>query len=534
MPFDLQELRSEPHTEVGLLIQRGIGILIERWARRAVQEQPNAARAHHQTLLDHLPRLLQTIGQSLALSLEADATPHQDPAEMHGEQRWEVGWSLPEVVRDYQILRLVLFEYLEENLDRPLSFREGRAIDLALDEAISASVAAYVRQGEAALRSQAEALKEADQRKNDFLAVLAHELRNPLASILTSIELLRLLDSPDPRIHQVREILERQVKQIVRLVDDLLDLTRIARGKLELRRTIFAVSQAVTQAVQTVRPLLEGQGHQLTVELPAEPIQLESDEARIVQVLVNLLSNAAKYTERGGHINLSAAREGEEVVFRVRDNGMGIEKEMLDVIFDRFMQIGRSLPRSQGGLGLGLTLVRQLVELQGGRVSAHSEGPGKGSEFVVHLPAAKLASAPLPSPGVASPTPAAPTATSRRILLIEDNRDARESLALLLRMLGHHIETAAAGPEGIAHTLASRPEVVLIDLGLPGLDGFEVARQIRKALGEAVLLVALSGYTQDEDRRRAYEAGFNVHLPKPVELDELTRVLGRVAGGHNH
>jgi signal transduction histidine kinase len=522
MNLDLQELRSEPYTEVGLLIQRGVDALIERWTRRAVQEQPNAVRAHHQALLDHLPRLLHSIGQSLALPLEPDSMPHEDLAETHGEQRWEAGWSLLEVVRDYQILRLVIFEYLEENLDRPLRFRESRAIDLVLDEAISASVTAYVRQSEAAFRSQADALKEADQRKNEFLAVLAHELRNPLASILTSTELLHLLEGKDYRIHQVHEIIERQVKQMVRLVDDLLDLTRIGRGKLELRRTVFAVSQAVMQAVQTVRPLLEAQGHQLTVELPSESLQLESDEARLVQVLVNLLSNAAKYTERGGHINVSAAREMDEIVLRVRDNGMGIEAEMLDAIFDRFMQIGRSLPRSQGGLGLGLTLVRQLVELQGGRVSAHSEGPGKGSEFVVRLPAAKPSSAPLAP--AAAPPPAG-VAAPCRILLIEDNSDARESLALLLQTLGHRVETAATGPEGVTRALASRPEVVLIDLGLPGLDGHEVARQIRKALGEAVLLVALSGYTQEEDRSRAHEAGFNAHLPKPVELEELNRIL---------
>jgi len=522
--ISLQMLRSEPHIDVGLLIQRDAGIIIERWIRRVVQEQPNAARVHHQTLLDHLPLLLQTLGQSLAAPLDGDSAPHQAPAEEHGEHRWETGWSLPEVVRDYQVLRLVIFEYLDESLERPLSFREGRAIDLALDDSVSASVAAYVRQSETALRGQAETLQEADQRKTDFMGVLAHELRNPLASILTSMELLRLLGSQDARIHQIRDIIERQVKQMVRLVDDLLDLTRIARGKLELRRTLFAVSQAVTQAVQMVKPLLETQEHQLAVELPAEPIQLEADETRIVQVLVNLLNNAAKYTERGGRITVSAAREGGAAVLRVRDNGVGIEAEMLGAIFDRFTQIDRSLDHSQGGLGIGLALVRQLVELHGGRVSAHSEGPGKGSEFVVRLPVAKQAAAPLPSSAAA-----APAATPCRILLIEDNIDVSETLSLLLRTLGHQIEAAATGPEGIARALASRPQVVLIDLGLPELDGFEVARQIRAALGQAVLLVALSGYTQEEDRRRAYEAGFNAHLPKPVELEELNRVLGGVA-----
>ncbi len=524
--LNLRELRSEPHVDVGLIIQRDAGIIIQRWMERVVREQPDAARVHQQTLIDHLPSFLHTLGQSLAVQLEGDASPDQAPAEEHGEHRWETGWSLPEVVRDYQILRLVIFEYLDESLDRPLSFREGRAIDLALDEAISASVTAYVGQSEAAFRSQAEALKEADQHKTDFLAVLAHELRNPLASVVTSMELLRLLDGQDPRIDQARAITERQVKQMVRLVDDLLDLTRIAKGKLELRRTTFAVGQAMTQAVQTVLPLMEAQGHQLTVDLPTELIQLEADELRIVQVLVNLLNNAAKYTERGGRINVSAAREGDEVVLRVRDNGVGIEAEKLGGIFNRFAQIDRSLHRSQGGLGVGLALVRQLVELQGGQVSAHSEGLGKGSEFVVRLPALKPSAAPIPSPGAAAPANnSPPTATARRILLIEDNSDACETLSLLLRMLGHHIESAATGPEGVARAVASRPQIALIDLGLPGLDGFEVARQIRAALGEAVLLVALSGYTQEEDRRRAQEAGFDAHLPKPIEIEELNRIL---------
>ena len=264
MNLNPQMLRSEQHIEVGQVIQRDAGILIERWIRRAVQEQPHAARAHHQAILDDLPHLLQMLGQSLADSLDSHATPHNAPAFKHGQQRWEVGWSLPEVVRDYQILRLVLFEYLEETLDRPLGFREGRAIDLALDESIAASVTSYVRQSETSLRDQAATLKESDRRKTDFLAMLAHEMRNPLAPILTSIELLRLLGSHDANVNQAREIIERQVKQMVRLVDDLLDLTRIARGKMELRRTFFDVSQAVTQAVQTVRPLLEAQGHQLS------------------------------------------------------------------------------------------------------------------------------------------------------------------------------------------------------------------------------------------------------------------------------
>ena len=523
MNLDPRTLRSEQHIQVGRLIQRDAGILIERWTERAVQEQPNAARAHHGALLDHLPRFLYSLGESLAESLHANAKPHDAPAREHGEQRWEAGWSLPELVRDYQILRLVVFEYLDEKLDRPLFFREAMAIGLALDEAITASVTAYVHQRETFLREKTDALQTADQRKNEFLAMLAHELRNPLAPILTSIEMLRLLGPAESNMGQACDIIDRQVRHMVHLIDDLLDLTRIARGKLRLQRTRFDLRKAVHQAVQTARPLIDSQAHQLSVQLPDEPIVLEGDESRVVQVLTNLLGNAAKYTEGGGQISLTAAREGAEAVLGVRDNGIGIEPEMRERIFDLFTQVGGSLHRSQGGLGIGLTLVRQLVELHGGRVSVHSEGTGKGSEFVVRLPLAPAAALPPAVPDV--PPPAVPAC---HVLIIEDNADARETLATLLQLLGHRTETAATGADGVRCALACRPDVVLIDLGLPVLDGFEVARQIRAALGDAVLLVALTGHALEEDRRRATEAGFNAHLPKPVDMDELNRVL---AGG---
>ena len=465
------------------------------------------------------------MGQSLANRLDTSSSPHSAPAREHGKQRWEVGWSLPEVVRDYQILRLVLFEYLEETLDRPLYFREIMAIGLALDEAISASVTAYTRQREASLREQAEALKEADQRKNEFLAFLAHELRNPLAPILTSIEMFRLLSSADANLNQAREIVERQVKHMVRLIDDLLDVTRIAQGKLELRRVLFDLGQAVNQAVQTVQPLFESQSHQLSVDLPSESIPVEGDQARMVQVLVNLLGNAGKYTERGGRISLKVTHEGDEAVLRVRDNGVGIESDMLGRIFDLFTQVGRSIHRSRGGLGIGLTLVRQLVELHGGRISAHSDGIGHGSEFVVRLPVAPAGSA-LPPPAALAEVGIIQTAAPPcNILIIEDNADARETLATLLKMLGHRTQTAATGPQGVERALADRPQVVLIDLGLPELDGFQVARQIRATLADTVLLVALTGYAREEDRHRCKEAGFDAHLAKPVELEELNRVL---------
>jgi CheY-like chemotaxis protein/two-component sensor histidine kinase len=325
---------------------------------------------------------------------------------------------------------------------------------------------------------------------------------------------------PDPNIVQARDIVERQVKQMVRLVDDLLDFTRIAQGKVELRKSAFDLAEAVAQAIQTTTPLFEAQQHQLSVELPNEPLRLEADQARVVQVVVNLLNNAGKYTDRGGRIALTGAREGDEVVIRVRDNGIGIEPQMLGRVFDMFTQVDRAVHRAQGGLGIGLTLVRQLVEMHHGRVSVHSEGPGRGSEFTVRLPALPAAPA---DPPAADPPPQ--ETAGRHILIVEDNADARSTLQTLLNLLGHRVETAATGPEGIDRALASRPQVVLVDLGLPVLDGYEVARKLRAELGGAVRLIALTGYAHEEDRRRAREAGFDAHLVKPVEMDDLNRLL---------
>ena len=532
MTIDPQVLRAEQHLEIGRVLQSHAPSLIDHWSRRAAQEQPHAARVHEQILRDRLPQFLHALGRCLAESTTAETAPHCAPAAEHGEQRWEAGWSVTEVVRDYQILRLVLFEDLEAALQRPLVRREVQAIGLALDEAVAASVAAYVRHHDAAfqaleqdLRKQAAELREADRRKNEFLAMLAHELRNPLAPLLHSVEVLKLLGPADAPAAQARDVIARQVQQLVRLVDDLADLTRIAQGKIELRRTTFDLAAAVAEAVQTTTPLLEAQGHQLSVSLPTEPLPLEGDQARIVQVLVNLLNNAAKYTDRGGRVWLTAGLKGGEVVLSVRDNGVGIEPEMLARVFDLFTQIDRSRPRSRGGLGVGLTLVRQLVELHGGRVAVHSDGPGRGSEFTVRLPAA--------DPPAADPAPAGPGGPAfspLHILIIEDHADARSTLQQLLTLLGHRVEAAADGVRGVEAALAGRPNVALVDIGLPGLDGLEVARRLRAGLGAAVLLVALTGHASEDDRRVSLEAGFDAYLPKPVDLGALKELLAEAAG----
>jgi signal transduction histidine kinase/CheY-like chemotaxis protein len=550
MSVDPGLIRAEPHTDVGLLIQRDAGILIERWSRRAVQEQPNAQRVHHQALLDHLHDLLQALGRSLAEADDAAACQHCLPATVHGEQRWEAGWSLPEVVRDYQILRLVILDYLEEVLKHPPSPRVVMAIGLALDEAIAASVSMYVksrdeylrqleqeraereRQIREHLRQQAEILREVDRRKNEFLAILGHELRNPLAPLWHAVKLLELHQAADPMTLQLRDIIKRQVQQLTRLADDLLDISRIAQGKVELRKERVHLAAVVAQAVQTSAPHLKARHHQLEVHTPSEPIWLEADPARLVQVLVNLLNNAAKYTEPGGRIWLTVEREGDETaVIRVRDNGMGIPAGMLPHVFELFTQGEWSTDHAQGGMGIGLALVRRLVELHGGTITASSAGLGQGSEFVVRLPAlpAQTVSREGPSgTGGERPVSPIPQPARRRILIVDDNVDAAKSLSMLLSLEGHEIQLAHDGPTAIQAAQDFQPDVVLLDIGLPRMDGYQVARALRERPELAkVLLVALTGYGQDDDRRRSHEAGFDAHLVKPVDLDALRFILAR-------
>ncbi len=369
-----------------------------------------------------------------------------------------------------------------------------------------------------------ESLRESDRRKSEFLATLAHELRNPLAPIRNALEILRRTGGDGPVVEQARCVMERQVRQMVRLVDDLLDIARISRDKLELRRERVELAAAVQSAVETSRPLLDAGGHRLTVVLPSEPIWLDADLTRLAQVFLNLLSNAAKYTERGGEIRLTAERQGPEVVVRVRDTGIGIPAEMLPRIFEMFTQVDQSLERSQGGLGIGLTLVKRLVEMHGGSIEARSDGPGLGSEFVVRLPV--VAGPPtLPEPQVRDGKPGTTAPPKRRILIVDDNEDSARSLCRLLTMTGSEARTTHDGLSALAVAAEFRPDVILLDIGLPGLNGYEVARKVRGQRGEDVVLVAVTGWGQEDDRRRSQEAGFDYHMVKPVDFNELQRLL---------
>jgi len=376
-----------------------------------------------------------------------------------------------------------------------------------------------------------DALLEADQRKDEFLAVLAHELRNPLAPIRAALEVMRLKPMEDPVVTECRDVIDRQIGQLTRLVDDLLDVSRITRGKIRLDRQPTDVATIVQLAVEMQRPALEQRRQQLVIDIPAGPLTVNGDLTRLAESLSNLLNNAAKYTDVGGRIVVQA-REfkgvrsdgGSTVAIRVRDNGAGIPTEMLSKVFDLFTQVGPNLHRSQGGLGIGLALVRKLVEMHGGHVDGYSEGIGKGSEFVIRLPLVKEQAQPPPSDDALPLTPAC-----RRVLVADDNRDAVAMVSLMLRMIGVEVEAAYDGPQAIRAAERYRPDLALIDIGMPDLSGLEVARVIRaQPWGRELLLVALTGWGQDSDQRRTREAGFDEHVTKPINRAQLLRLMATI------
>jgi signal transduction histidine kinase/ActR/RegA family two-component response regulator len=371
---------------------------------------------------------------------------------------------------------------------------------------------------------QQQDLIAADQRKDQFLAVLAHELRNPLAPIASALDILKQPDVDLAVANKAVEVADRQVQHMTRLVDDLLDVSRIMRGKIELQKERVELASIVARAVETVQPLIDREQHALTIELPPEPVWIEGDLVRLAQAVANLLSNAAKYTEPGGKIQLSAEVDGKQLVLCVRDSGIGIDPATLPKLFEMFMQAAPGSSRSRSGLGIGLTLVKNLVELHGGAIAAHSDGLGKGSEFMIRMPHTE-------GPAEAPSAPAAPKAKSsrRRILVVDDNVDAAQSLAMLLRLRGHDVQTAFGGSEALEAVKHDEPELVFLDIGMPVMDGYEVARQLRGQFGSEVTIIALTGWGTEQDRQRSRQAGFDRHLTKPVDLAALEEVLTTVA-----
>ena len=400
---------------------------------------------------------------------------------------------------------------------------------VALDVTVQVLARMQIQQLAVAEREARSRAEEADQRKDEFLAMLAHELRNPLAALSTALEMMGRVQGSEAMEARLRDTSKRQVSNLVRMVDDLLDVSRITRGKVELRKTEVDFTTVVQNAIGTSRPFIDGRRHELAVTMGAGDFHLEADATRLEQVVSNLLTNAAKYTEPGGHIFVRLEREEHEsaprAVLRVRDTGRGIAPHMLRHVFDLFVQVDPSIDRSGGGLGIGLTLVDQLVAMHSGTVSAHSQGIGQGSEFVVRMPLSRKSTTASHQPVAA--VPAQPSISSRRrVVVVEDNEDVREMMKELLEDLGHEVELASDGLSGAAKLMALRPDVALVDVGLPGIDGYEVARRVRASPeGGALYMVALTGYGGAEARAQAREAGFNLHLSKPVQIPELIRIL---------
>ena len=376
-------------------------------------------------------------------------------------------------------------------------------------------------------RAARVASERASQAKDQFLAMLGHELRNPLSAVTTALHLMRLRG--DSRTRREQEVIGRQITHVTRLIDDLLDVSRVARGKIDLVKQPRRLADVVARAIEMANPLLQQRHHTLDVQVPTEGLFIFADETRMAQVIANLLTNAAKYTEPGGAISISAGREAGEIVLRVVDNGIGIAPELLPTVFDLFVQAGDRAQRSQGGLGLGLALVHSLVELHGGTVEARSDGPGKGSEFIVRLPAAMMEHVGEAIPAPASSLPK--TTTPCRILVVDDNEDAVELLAEMLRDLGHEVATATDGTQAIAAASRFRPHIAVLDIGLPEMDGYELAGHLCSldGVGKSLYLIALTGHGQSDDRERARLAGFHEHILKPVHPDDLLRAIANAS-----
>jgi PAS domain S-box-containing protein len=409
--------------------------------------------------------------------------------------------------------------------------KDGRRIDISLtisplrDSNGNLIGASKIARDISARRRAEQQLKDADRRKDEFLATLAHELRNPLAPIRNGLHLLRMSGQSGAGAGHVHEMMERQVAHMVRLVDDLLELSRISRGQIELKRERIALATVIKHSVETTKPFIESGEHRLDVSLPDDPVMVEGDIDRLSQVFANLLSNAAKYTNKGGAISVRVSCSGDDAVVTVRDNGIGIPRDMLTRIFEMFAQVKNPLRRSQDGLGIGLNLVRTLVQMHQGSVEARSEGLGKGSEFVVRLPLSQSESINVQTRTLAADEPT-DTRSVRRILCVDDNRDSADSLGMLLRFLGADVQIAYDGPSALEAIKICRPSIILMDLGMPELNGCEVARRIRQdPQFQDVLLIAITGWGQEEDQRRSREAGFDHHLVKPVDLSALQALI---------
>jgi signal transduction histidine kinase/ActR/RegA family two-component response regulator len=409
-------------------------------------------------------------------------------------------------------------ERIERRLDRGVTeYHEWQISRLALPDGRD-GVVCYFRDISAHVQAR-RALELADRQKDEFLAMLAHELRNPLAPLRNASELLGVIAQHEPRAQFSAGVIRRQVSQLSRLVDDLLDVSRITQGRIDLQRNPLELGSIIAQALETVEPLLREKQHQVSIVSGIRQIHVNGDNARLVQCVGNVLTNAAKYTGEGGEVRVRSAIEGADALIEISDNGAGISPELLPRIFDLFVQSERTLDRAQGGLGIGLAVVKRLIDMHGGRVAAHSAGVGKGSRFEIRLPLLEQAQVSIAEPQVIETTP-------RRVLIVDDNSDAADMLALSLQLDGHEVQAVYSSRDALERAQSFRPDVMLLDIGLPEINGYEVAERLR-AMPQLrdIRLVAVTGYGRSEDRARTRAAGFDEHLVKPVETIELKRVL---------
>ena len=499
--------------------------LVARWrlAARADDTQAQACQRLNLSdaeIDDHFPALLDAVVR--ALRNHGTASVEREGAE-HGHHRRELGYNVAETLWELTLFRQMLlgvveeFEAGTETLSRAeRAAVEKRILDV-LDRSIKASVEQYVGEPEQERDRVVEQLRESNVAKDRFLAMLSHELRNPLAPIVSAAHVLRLGLLADPRLGRAAEIIERQARYQARLLDDLLEVSRIAHGKIELKREEVPFQAAVRHAVESCRPAIEAKSLRLGVEVPEDALVVLADPVRLAQVVTNILTNAVKFTQDAGSIRLTVVEEPGQVVMRVQDTGIGITPEMLPHVFDMFAQAEISLDRSTGGLGVGLTLAKSLTEMQGGQIEAYSSGLGKGAVFTLRLPRLRTEPAKRKVPHLP---------LGRRVAVVEDNEDARRALTDLLEGMGLTVLPAADGQEALRLAAEENPEVFVVDIGLPGMSGYDLARILRELPGtQQRLLIALTGYGTAEDKKRAAEAGFDYHLTKPADVDQLYRLV---------
>jgi PAS domain S-box-containing protein len=531
---------------IGVAEERKVAILFnDITANRLAEERLRQQTAQFETLLYNAPLAVYLADADLRLLAVNPAA-----RKLFGDIPDPVGRSLEEVAsviwpaeRSAEVIAsfrrtlatgdpYVVPEWVEQRRGGgPTEYHEWQINRLPLPDGgfgvvcYARDITSHVRARQALCESE-RALKEADQRKDEFLATLAHELRNPLAPIRNAVQLLMAKGPPDPDLQWSRGIIDRQVTLMARLLEDLLDVSRISRNRLELRPELVDLAEVVRTAMETSRPMIEARGHQLSLQLPLQPVRLRADAVRLAQVFSNLLNNSAKFTEPGGHIWLTVERPDGEIRVSVKDTGIGIAPEMLPRIFDLFSQDSSAGVRTSEGLGIGLSLVKGLVEMHGGSIEARSSGPGLGSEFIVRLPLPEP-EAPGLADGVA--TAARPPQIRHRVLVVDDNRDSADTLAMLLSVMGNEVRTAYGGEPALETAEDLRPDVVLLDVEMPGLDGHETCRRMREqAWARTAFIIALTGWGQETDRQRTREAGFDHHMVKPIDPDALESLLSSV------